>query len=108
MLRETTHPFVPNPPFVFFALLFSGAVSAQNPSDSDDQNAGVEQLSAVLQAAHQCSEELRNRLMASQQLEGAELAAELARQRPTVCAEEEAALTALVPPQLLTNELLNQ
>ena len=94
--------------FVFLALLFSGAVSAQNPSDSDDQNAGVEQLAAALQAAHQCSEELRNRLVASQQLEGAELAAELARQRPTICAEEEAALTALVPPQLLTNELLNQ
>ena len=95
-------------PFVFFALLFSGAVSAQDTSDADDQNADVARLSAVLQAAHQCAEELRNQIMASQQLEGAELAAELARQRPTVCAEEEAALTALVPPQLLTNELLNQ
>ena len=95
-------------PFVFFALFFSGAVSAQDTADADDQNAGVEELSAVLQAAHQCAEELRNQIMASQQLEGAELAAELARQRPTVCAEEEAALTALVPPQLLTNELLNQ
>ena len=66
-------------PFVFFALLFSGAASAQDTADTDDHNADVVQLSAVLQAAHQCTEELRNRLMASQQLEGAELAAELAR-----------------------------
>ena len=66
-------------PFVFFALLFSGAVSARDTADTDDHNADVVQLSAVLQAAHQCTEELRNQILASQQLEGAELAAELAR-----------------------------